>query len=315
VLALNHAGGGLANFHCVHKGKPYSVTLPFDRHTATRFDTIPATARGGEHVVCALQGWTEERTWYGTGPTGEEISNFQNGPPGEFHNYDVRRAGRDLEQQTYTRMPLASSLVENEGKKILYIVDPKLDLRCTPRLLPYHRAKFLCSIATGGYWYTALKGVCVRAHLKGHNGTVNSWNGPVLGWRMSKTNDPAYGWDPPEHGTVKSLTVVGGIDDDSQISVLNPQEYASSHCYVDRAGLHMVDEMHVLESNSDNISLMATINGGPTLFNSSQGVARLIDCALPTLNVPVRQMDVETCKGLLWDRTHRDSFSWDSLLV
>jgi len=313
VLALNYAGGGMAYYHGVHDGRDYSVTLPFDRDTATRFDVIPAIARGGEAVTCALQGWTEERIWYGTGPDGEEIRRFQHGPETGFRNIDMERAWLDLERQSYTHMPLASTVVQREGQDILYAVEPRLTRACPAALLPYNKAKFLASIATGGYWYSALKGVCVRAYLKGHHGLANSWTGPVLGWRMSRTADPSYGWDPPEHGSVRSLTVVGGIDTDEQISVLNPQDYAYAHCYVDRSGMHMVHEMHILESSVENIAMIAKINGGHALFNSAQGEARLIDCALPPLQIAPSVMDTDACKQLLWERTHRDSFSWASV--
>lgn len=168
-------------------------------------------------------------------------------------------------------------------------------------------------MATGGYWYSAISGVCVRAYMKGHYGHENSWTGPVLGWRTTRQQEPEYKWHPPDHGTVNTLAMIGGIDSDDDISVLNPKKYADHHCYVDRSGIHAVAEVHYLAMGNRNIDLIRGANGGSLLFNAHLGKAQLIDCELPDLGALTGNLSPEACMDILWTEAHETEYSFFDL--
>jgi len=315
VLSLNYGIGNRAYFHCVHRGTPYSVSTECDFQASPTKTCLPALASGAVPVMIANQGWTSERRWYGNGPSGLEIESFQFGTEEVFSNIDVESTWTKLETQGMTTVPLAAALRESEAGDELYMIAPKMTRSCNKSLYPYHRARFIANLATGGYWYTALRGVCVRAFLKGHSGSRNSWTGPVLGWRASRSQDPDYTWKPPEHGIIKSLAMVGGIDNDDQIANLNPVEFASGNCYVDREGMHLVAESHTVEYSKENLSLIMKMNGGNLLFNASQGKAQLIDSALPAIRDVSSALSVEECGHRLWGIVHGAGEDIDDLLM
>lgn len=304
VLALNYASGDRAHFHCVYQGQPYSASIDFNAETAARYQVIHAKARGGRDVVLGLQNWGADRKWYGTGPMADEIEAFQSDLPARFPNADVESAWCKVEAQRFVNVPMAAAIGEHECRSILYVVDPRLTRHTPVKWKAYNGAKFLASLATGGYWYTALSGVCVRAYLKGHFGHENCWTAAIMGWRASRQQDPQYGWHPPDGGTVNTMSVVGGIDDDSDIAILNPKKFADTHCYIDRSGLHMVHEMQILPADKRSIDLIRCANGGNLVFNAQQGKAQLIDCALPDLGPPGIMMSKEYAFSELWSMTH-----------
>jgi hypothetical protein len=314
VLALNYASFGKAYFHGIHNGVDYSASTDFDPETAPRKSVFWSRARGGMAVILANQGWSRERKWYGSGPTGEEIEKFQHMSCDVFPNLVVEDTWKNLEGHSYTEVPWMACKQQSEKGDIIYMISPPMTRKCKPALIPYNRSKFVTSLATGGYWYSAIKGVSFRAFLKGHCGVENCWTGPVLGWRTARQSEPVYGWSPPEKGNVRSLAMIGGIDNDDVISVLNPQDFASTDCYVDKKGLHVVSEVHKLDANARNVSLILGANGGNCLFNAEQGKAYLIDSAVPATSIRPSSATPEECVSTLWDMTHSVSSSIDDLL-
>jgi len=304
VLALSFASRTKAHFHGIYNGVDYSASIDFDPDTAPRRSVQHSLARGGSEVVLALQGWQRERAWYGSGPTGLEIENYQHSPEIIHSNALIEETWLKVEKETYTSVPVTACLQEIDGKRIMYMINPKMTRACKPMLLPYHRSKFCTSLATGGYWYSSIRGVAFRAYLKGHCGSNNVWTGAVLGWRMSRNSEPEYGWHPPDTGTVRSLAMIGGIDTDEHISVLNPQDYASGHCYVDKRGIHLVDEVHTIDLSQRNVSVMYRANDGEGFFNASQGKAHLIDCAIPTPRLQETNLTSQEAIMELWRMTH-----------
>jgi len=238
------------------------------------------------------------------GPQASEISAFQHGDFDVIPNVTVERLWSENTRHTYCKAPMAAALDTRDGCRRLYIADKPLSRSKNKLLRPYERAKFLLSIATGGYWYSAIKGVCARAFLKGHSGTQTCWTGPVLGWRMSRRPEPIYRWEPPDRDTVASMTVIGGVDSDEHISVVNPQDYANTHVYVDKTGLHMVDETLIQIPDARVLGLIIGANGGELFFNAHLGKGALIDVDLPALEMPKTDMTPEECFDQLWAMTH-----------
>jgi len=304
VLAFNYASAGTAHYHAVWRGAPYSCSVDFDPETAVPRSHHHIRGRSGANVVLALQGFVKTRQWYGAGPQASEISAFQHADFDVIPNVTVERLWFENTRHTYCKAPMAAALDTRGGCRRLYIADKPLSRSKNKRLRPYERAKFVLSIATGGYWYSAIKGVCARAFLKGHSGTQTCWTGPVLGWRMSRRPEPIYRWEPPDRDTVASMTVVGGVDSDEHISVVNPQDYANTHVYVDRSGLHVVDETLVQVPDARVLSLIIGANGGHLFFNAHLGKGALIDVDLPALEMPETGMTPEECFDQLWAMTH-----------
>jgi len=300
VLALNYAYGNTAHFHGIYKGKSYSCSTEFDPDVQVQYTIEPGMARGGQKVVLAYQGWSLEKRWHGSGPSGSEIESFQNLPNIPYDNSDMERLSKEMEREDRLKVPLLATIMERESKKILVMSASNMSRDVHVSMLPYERSKMVGNLATGGYWYSALKGVGFRAFIKGHHGFDNLWTGPVMGWRSARVPDPVYEWEPPDGGLVKSLTMIGGIDNEEDISVLNPTEFASAHVYVDTGGMHMVDEVYNLPYSRNLKALITKLNGGGALFTNLNRKAELIDTMLPEMRDTRSELDNERCEEEIW---------------
>jgi len=299
VLSLNYAYGNVAHFHCVYKGMPYSHSLAYDPVSFLRFTCQTVIGRGGNDLILANQGHTLEKEWFGTGPLPSEIRAFQTRPRGPCQNSMVELAMQQVEKEGSLDVPNAAAKVVEGGKTTIFLSSHRMKRKVAERMLPFERSKFVGEMAMGGYWYSAVKGVVFRAHLKGHAGLDTGWTGPVLGWRCSRSSDPTYEYEPPDGGQVKYLAMIGGLDREEDIANVVPGSFATGLFYVDRTGMHNFDELIVIEPNLETKGLIQKINNGPTLFNDQGTQALLIDTMLPVPRDDRSSLSVEECVARL----------------
>lgn len=304
VLSLTWARGNTAYFHCIYRGKSFFQSQCRDIANMTPFSYEPALANGGIPVVLAIASFSTTRDWSGTGPNALEIKTYQHDGKRDHDNVDAQHTWSKVCRQNFASVPLAACMDKRDGRDILYVVDPKLSYSGPAHTLPYHKAKFLINIATGGYWFTSLGGVAVRAYLRGHYGPDTSWPGQVGGWRMSMSQEPDYSWEPPGNGMVHSITVIHGIDNEEAIGALNPNEVSKGDFILDGNGMRKIEELHRLPITRQSMQLIIDANGGDALYATWESKAQLIDCELPAPSVAASGMTSEAALDSLYCQTH-----------
>jgi hypothetical protein len=233
VLALQIYDGVRGLWHCIHAGKAYTVSMSLDIEN-THTNGISHQMETGEWVILALQGFRSNPVWQDTVPAAQEVRNYQ---MGDYFTKmpDVLR-GVETENITSgaaTGVTYATELNVLGVKSLIYCAP---EVRSTPyenpALLPYVpflRGKVIASLASAGYWHTALRGVAFRAYLKGAWCQETIWPGGVLGWRQSSTSVPVYHTPTRPVTNVRALFVLGGYNDVDQVSPFNPEFTASGY--------------------------------------------------------------------------------------
>jgi len=310
VLASTLHDGTKMHYHCVWGRMPYTHIEMLSPYAITEMSSHSVMLRGGTAAIVAITKMSHDRQWEGSGPSREEISAFQHYPRPDLPNRQAEGLLRELDGHESLNVPTLAYVCETESGKTLFSCSRPYKKRSSRALAPHERSKVVGTLAMGGYWYSALKGVCFRAYLKGHSGTQTAWTGTVLGWRCNAYSDPEYEWEPPSHGNVEYIAMIGGLDSDDDIISVNTDKFSTGRFYVDRTGLHSLDRVCALDLSNEVCDLIYNLNGGHALFNDTGLEYQLVDALVPTTGFNTLEISRESMEkrlleladgGDLWD--------------
>jgi hypothetical protein len=311
VLASTIYDGNKMHYHCVWGRHPYTHVEIISPQSLVEMSSHTVMLQGGVSAIVAITKLSYDRPWSGSGPTKEEIKAFQYYPRPDLPNRQAEGLLRELDGQETLNVPTLAYIGVRENEKTLFSCSRPYKKRSSRALAPHERSKVIGTLAMGGYWYSALKGVCFRAYLKGHVGTMTSWTGTVLGWRCNVYSDPEYEWEPPTHGNVEYIAMIGGLDSDDDILAVNTDKFSTGKFYVDRDGLHSVDRVCSLELTNEICDLIYNLNSGNALFNKTDLEYQLVDALVPTTGFTTLDMSKDELESRLYDLADGEDL-WDS---
>jgi hypothetical protein len=312
VLAGTVYDGTKMHYHCVWHHRAYSHTELIAREALVQMSYHSVLLRGGIGAVVVIPAMSEEAQWAGSGPTKEEIKAFQHFPQPTLPNSQADALLSELDGKESLTVPTLAYCHKGDQGDVLYSCSRPYKKRSSRTLAPHERSKVIGTLALGGYWYTAMKGVAFRAYLKGHVGVHTSWTGTVLGWRTNSFFDPEYDWEPPRAGGVEYVAMIGGLDSDEEILAVNTDKYSTGKFYVDRDGLHPLARVYQLEPIEEVRNIILTLNRGKSVFCESGLEYQLVDAEVPetryteltasTLELVEKLTDIALGKDI-WDET------------
>jgi len=239
----------------------------------------------GRLVVCALQGFDENPNFLSSEPLPDEVSDYQLGINSFLMPHAVQSVEDGLMRQSAVKSATYCTTVDLQGETCLFYIAP--EIHNVPRHtgnydhIQYRRGCVVASLATGGYWNSALRGVCFRSWMKGHVCNQTVWTGGTIGWRLSATSIPVYSAPNIKVNNVKDVIVGTGIDDPNQLSTLNPDFFSTGVKFVSQSNTETYSCAVAVGHEYRNLIVAANYG---TRYHSNNGRSAFMDTMLPEIS-------------------------------
>jgi hypothetical protein len=290
ILSLHYAAEGRAYFHCIRDNEAFNYHCAFSIDEFGEGSYAEVILDSNTRAVVVNQGLRADRMWAGTGPTSEEITAFQDLPLENYSNSTVELMMRGIESDPRCEMPMMACKYTFAGNEKVVAISSRTisrpwEVNGPVESVPYHRARCLADASLGAYWYSARKGVALRAFMRGCSGIRCSWVGSVIGWRMNVGSTPDYGYAPIATGNARTVAVIGGVSDEACLSQHYATPTGTGHLFIDASGIHQVGNYHTLNPSPDVAGLIMGLNKGLRFFSPAADNAEWLDARFPPLAI------------------------------
>jgi len=249
---------------------------------------ILTTDEHNKSVCLALQGFSADFDWQGSGPRQREVEEYLSSPFGTQLPAIVSSVERENMLAASTQLPTYSTSVMLNGSPVFVCVAPEAHTTPydNPAYVPrirYFRSKVITELATAGYWHSSLRGTAFRAYIRGHWHDDTIWTGGVIGWKMSATDLPSYGTTWHQTTSIQALYALNEISNAELLSPFNPNLFGKGIRVV--AGSSTYSYMTAIRATVGFIPLILAKNNGRR-HEITDSVPGFIDL---TLGAPERQ--------------------------
>jgi hypothetical protein len=267
----------------------------------------------GQEVLLAMQGFDDSPSFLTSEPTSGEVLAYQTEDPSlppmpglvwSVHDQSQRECR--VKSATYCTV----TTVKDEP--MLFYCEPQRIQTTAPGVHDEHegykRGKVISDLATGGYWNSALRGVCFRAWMRRHVSGETVWTGGVIGWRLSATSIPTYHAPVAPRTGVKDIIIGSGIDTPDQLTEYNPDFYAQGVKFVSQSATETYRRaVHVPGSKRH---LLVSMNYGQR-FHNHNGFCQFMNTQLGPPNVDgIIGPDEARAELLRWFHDEPDLDPW-----
>jgi hypothetical protein len=301
VLALHRYDGVRGLWHGVYKSHPYTVydTIDYEKFAESGRNHFHQIVGPGQAAVCVFQGFDDDPDFMTSEPNSAEIRNYQEGH-WTMPMPDVVQSVEDYNM----RFPAVKSAtyatpIRIDGQRCLFYTAPTIATlpreEPLPRQVGYRRAGVITALSTGGYWNSAIRGVCFRAWLRGHACQNTIWTGGVIGWRLSATSFPEYTLPPAPPSNVKDIIIGTGIDSPDQLSQFNPDFFATGAKFVSQSNTETF--ACAIRVGAEYREYILAANGGQRFFDHN-GQSRFVDTMLPEIPVQSDMGQIEAVNAI-----------------
>jgi len=287
VLAIHRYVDGHGLWHGIYKSSPMTVTRRIDLEGLDS-NFILTTDEHNKSVCLALQGFSADFDWQGSGPRQREVEEYLSSPFGTQLPAIVSSVERENMLAASTQLPTYSTSVMLNGSPVFVCVAPEAHTTPydNPAYVPrirYFRSKVITELATAGYWHSSLRGTAFRAYIRGHWHDDTIWTGGVIGWKMSATDLPSYGTTWHQTTSIQALYALNEISNAELLSPFNPNLFGKGIRVV--AGSSTYSYMTAIRATVGFIPLILAKNNGRR-HEITDSVPGFIDL---TLGAPERQ--------------------------
>jgi hypothetical protein len=216
----------------------------------------------GREYILAIQGTVKVRPMEQMSPTEYEIRSYQE----RDYESPMPKIVRSLEDSNIKDPAMKSStygttvLVKNGDEIEETYVYCAPTVRQTPHHqknlkhhLGYLRAGVIANAALAGYWYSNIRGVCMRAYLKGHFFDNTVWTSSVLGWRGSISSIPGYYESNTSNTVTRGMVMLDGFTNADSLELSTVDVMGTGYAVVSTTGMRYFSNIVKLDSSYSGV--------------------------------------------------------------
>jgi hypothetical protein len=248
-------------WHAIHNGVPITIRHPMPEDTTAN---VIYYEQDAQRYILAIQGTCDMRPMDQCEPSSFEVSQYQK------RSYDTPMPGcvSSLEEENILRSHMNTATygteLDNKGEKIYVYVAPRIvglprDNTELRHRMPFLRAGVIANASLAGYWHSNLRGVALRAYLKGHYSRDTIWPSAVLGWRASSTSDPIYFNSDISTRLCKGMIMLDGIERSTSLDASTVDVRGTDFKVVSKSGIRSYNNIYAVDSRM--IPFIVAANG------------------------------------------------------
>jgi hypothetical protein len=295
VLAFHANKGGTSTYHAIIDTRPITVTIAEDGDDVLPYSHINYSTGAGNPYILARAGIGPVRPYSTIGPTKHQTQTFVNSPNLREENSGVDSVISTSLINGQVSIPQVATIIEEEGKKTLHMINDKVQRCRDPRILKAAKVRSVASLALGSYWYRAPSAIGVRSFIQDTSGKVACWPGGIIGHRLKSVGPPTYSEKQQRTESCATITALGAIIDEEEL-LQNSVEVGANINKVIMGGRSInVDVIVTHLSSQATASLIIKVNGGHRYPLETHDEGTFLPNAYPSLSLEASPLRKEEC--------------------